>query len=354
MLATLAPMVSARAATGDVQVAEGPGAYLLVQQLKAAGVKHVFYGNGTSSAAMLDAMVGDNDIHLILGPEEGIVTAMASGYALASNKPTFVNVHGTVGTANQMLNMFNAKRDGDPLVVSSFSKSTEGTGRDNFEEIDDLVEITKEFTRWSFEVPLASRVPELLRNAMRISTTPPGGADLSVDSDQRRRRQGRQGGDYVRRELFTVPIRPKPDPRLVEQAAQRPHRSAQTLHAGRPRRAPRRRLRRVLQLAESLGTQVVQGLSPFTDFPTDHPLYVGQSDRAFTPFRSLEGADVLINMGSPDALSGRRRAGGVAVLEDHRSGSVGKTGGLDRRYGAARRQRERNRYRAARRGARSA
>ena len=55
----------------------------------------------------------------------------------------------------------------------------------------------------------------------------------------------------------------------------------------------------VLQLAEALGTQVVQGLSPFTDFPTDHPLYVGQSDRAFTPFRSLEGADVLINMGSP-------------------------------------------------------
>ena len=64
---------------------------------------------------------------------------MASGYALASNEPTFVNVHGTVGTANQMLNMFNAKRDGDPLVESSFSKSTEGTGRDNFEEIDDLV-----------------------------------------------------------------------------------------------------------------------------------------------------------------------------------------------------------------------
>jgi thiamine pyrophosphate-dependent acetolactate synthase large subunit-like protein len=45
--------------------------------------------------------------------------------------------------------------------------------------------------------------------------------------------------------------------------------------------------------------QVVQGLSPYTDFPTDHPLYIGQSDRAFTGFRSLEGADVLINMGSP-------------------------------------------------------
>ena len=116
VLATLAPMVSAQAAQGDIRTVEGTGAYLLIQQLKAAGVKHVFYGNGTSSAAMLDVMVDDKDISLILGPEEGIVTAMASGYALASNEPTFVNVHGTVGTANQMLNMFNAKRDGDPLV----------------------------------------------------------------------------------------------------------------------------------------------------------------------------------------------------------------------------------------------
>src|ERR1700689_167176 len=116
VLAALAPMVAAQAAGGDVRTVEGTGALLLIEQLKAAGVKHVFYGN----------------------------------------------VHGLVGTANQMLNMFNAKRDGDPLVVSSFNKSTEGTGRDNFEEVDDLVDMTRQFTRWSFEVPMASRVPELL------------------------------------------------------------------------------------------------------------------------------------------------------------------------------------------------
>src|ERR1700691_3055136 len=152
-LAALAPMAHAdEAAPQKFRTVEGTGAFLLVQQLKAAGVKHVFYGNGTSSAAMLEAMVGDDDIHLILGPEENIVTAMASGYALASNAPTFANVHGTVGTAHQMLNMFNAKKDGVPLVVSSFTSSTEGTGRDGFESVDDLVSITEQFTRWSFEV----------------------------------------------------------------------------------------------------------------------------------------------------------------------------------------------------------
>src|SRR5579864_1628765 len=122
VLATLAPMAGAVEIQGTgFRTLEGTGAYLMVQQLKAAGVKHIFYGNGTGSAPMLDAMVGDDDIHLILGPEENIVTAMASGYALASNNPTFVNVHGDVGTAHQMLNMFNAKKDGVPLVVSSFT-----------------------------------------------------------------------------------------------------------------------------------------------------------------------------------------------------------------------------------------
>jgi thiamine pyrophosphate-dependent acetolactate synthase large subunit-like protein len=297
VLAMLAPMVSAQAAGGGIRTVEGTGAYLLVQQLKAAGVKHVFYGNGTSSAGMLDAMVGDNDINLILGPEEGIVTAMASGYALASNEPTFVNVHGTVGTANQMLNMFNSKRDGDPLVVSSFSKSTEGSGRDNFEEIDDLTGMTKQFTRWSFEVPMASRVPELLRNAMRISTTPPGGATyLAIPTNVS---EQVAKAEIYPRELFTVPIRTKPDPAEIEKAAKI------LIEARKPFMLVGLEVWRsdaydeVLQLAELLGMQVVQGLSPYTDFPTDHPLYIGENDRSFVEFRSLEGADVLLNMGSP-------------------------------------------------------
>jgi thiamine pyrophosphate-dependent acetolactate synthase large subunit-like protein len=297
VLATLTPMVSAQAAAGGIRTVEGTGAYLLVQQLKAAGVKHVFYGNGTSSAAMLDAMVGDKDINLILGPEEGVVTAMASGYALASNEPTFVNVHGTVGTANQMLNMFNSKRDGDPLVVSSFSKSTEGTGRDNFEEIDDLVGLTKQFTRWSFEAPMAGRVPELLRNAMRIATTPPGGSTYLAIPTNVSEQVAR--AEIYPRELFTVPIRAKPDPRQIEQAAQI------LLQAKSPFMLVGLDVWRsgaydeVLQLAELIGMPVVEGLSPYTDFPTDHPLYVGQSDRSFTEFRMLEGADAMINMGSP-------------------------------------------------------
>lgn len=297
VLSALAPMAMAQeAAAGRLQTVEGTGAYLLLQQLKAAGVKHIFYGNGTSSAAMLDAMVGDNDINLILGPEENIVTSMAGGYALASNQPTFVNVHGTVGTAHQMLNMFNAKKDGVPLVVSSFTQTTEATGEDGFESVDDLVEITKQFTRWSFEIPLASRVPELLRNAIRISTIPPGGpAYLSIPTNVA---EATAKAEIAPKEFFTVPVTTKPDPRLIEKAAQ------MLIEAKKPVMMVGMQVWRsdayddVVKLAEIVGMQVIQGLSPYTDFPTRHPLYIGQTDRTLGPFRSIRDADLMLSMGA--------------------------------------------------------
>src|ERR1700751_4517822 len=44
--------------------------------------------------------------------------------------------------------------------------------------------------------------------------------------------------------------------------------------------------------------QVVQGLSPYTDFPTRHPLYIGQTDRTLGNFRSIRDADLMLSMGA--------------------------------------------------------
>jgi benzoylformate decarboxylase len=303
VLSALAPMVNAQEMPPTkFRNVEGTGSYLLVQQLKAAGVKHIFYGNGTSSASMLDAMAGDNDIHLILGPEENIVTAMASGYALATNKPTFVNVAGTVGTAHQMLNMFNAKKDSVPLIISSYVDSQEDLGRDGFESVDDLVSITKQFTRWSFEVEVPDRIPETLRNAIRIATTPPGGPTyLQVPTNVG---SAHAKADIVEKEFFTVPIAARPDTKSVEKAAQI------LLEAKKPFMIVGPEVWRsdayddVVQLAELVGIRVVQGLSPYNDFPTFHPLYVGQTERALRSLRSIQDADTMFNLGAHDLYEG--------------------------------------------------
>lgn len=299
VLSALAPMVRADEMPNvKFRTMEGTASFLLVQQLKEAGVKHIFYGNGTSSASMLDALAGDNDIHLILGPEENIVTAMASGYALATNNPTFVNVAGTVGTAHQMLNMFNAKKDGLPLVISSYVDSQEDLGRDGFESVDDLVSITKQFTRWSYEADAPDRVPEILRNAIRISTTPPGGPTYIQIPDNVAR--VKTTADIFSKEAFMTPLRARPGTQEVEKAAQL------LLSAKKPFMLVGPEVWRtdayddVVKLAELVGIRVVQGLSPYTDFPTFHPLYVGYTERALRPIRAVQDADVMLSMGAHD------------------------------------------------------
>jgi len=66
----------------------------------------------------------------------------------------------------------------------------------------------------------------------------------------------------------------------------------------------------VVKLAELVGLQVVQGISPYTDFPTGHPLYIGQTDRAVAGLRPLRDADLMINVGAHMFYQG----GGAPVI----------------------------------------
>jgi len=70
----------------------GTGGELMVEQLKAAGVKLLFTNPGTSEVGFFDACL-DEPIQLILCLHEGIVVSAADGYAKVSREPGFINVH---------------------------------------------------------------------------------------------------------------------------------------------------------------------------------------------------------------------------------------------------------------------
>ena len=145
-----------------------------VQQLIAAGTKYFFYCNSSPAGPILDALVDTPEIKIIIGTSENITMAVASGYSLATGQPSVVNVTTVVGTASLMANLFNARRDNIPVIVTAGTHYSKGTGRDGFEDIDDILEITKPFARWGFQANYASRVPELTRMAFKMATTPPG------------------------------------------------------------------------------------------------------------------------------------------------------------------------------------
>src|SRR5262249_49053971 len=105
-----------RAAAG---VAGKTGGQILVDQLKAAGVRYVFTNPGSYEFGFFDALAFDKDLVAIMGLHEGLVIAMADGYHKVSGQPAFVNLHVIAGTAQAAGQMYNASRDHSALVVTA-------------------------------------------------------------------------------------------------------------------------------------------------------------------------------------------------------------------------------------------
>ena len=68
---------AAEAAPAAIREVEGNGGRLFVEQLKAAGVEHIFFNPSTGDHPIFDALVDVPEIHLIKGVQEGAVVALA-------------------------------------------------------------------------------------------------------------------------------------------------------------------------------------------------------------------------------------------------------------------------------------
>ena len=67
----------------------GTGGELLVEQMKAAGVKYMFTNPGSFEVGLFDAFL-DQPMQLVVGLHEGIVISMADGYNKVTGDPAFV------------------------------------------------------------------------------------------------------------------------------------------------------------------------------------------------------------------------------------------------------------------------
>ena len=113
ILESLTPLVKAESlqtipgADPSATVIEGTGGELLVEQLRAAGVRFIFNCNSSGTYPVFDALVDRPEIRVIQVPQEGQMIAVAHGYALASNNVAFT-INDSVGFPNTLSNMYNA------------------------------------------------------------------------------------------------------------------------------------------------------------------------------------------------------------------------------------------------------
>src|SRR4029453_7382784 len=152
----------------------GTGGALLVAQLKAIGIQHIFFNPSSGHAPFLDALVDEPDMHIIHALQEGAVVAMADGYAKASRKPAFAFV-AHPGMPNALTQVFNSWKDHTPVVCAVDYTGTDGQGQDGLEAADHLEDMAEPITKWTWMAQSAEKIPEITRRAFKFATTAPCG-----------------------------------------------------------------------------------------------------------------------------------------------------------------------------------
>jgi benzoylformate decarboxylase len=141
----------------------------------AHGVEYVFGLPGTSGQEFIGTIADQEKIRFILALHETCVVSMADGHARVTRRPQIAQVSTLPGSANSVGALYDAYRDRSPVIVTSTNVDTRIDGRDSHTEGKNLVEMTKQFTKWSAEVHRADRIPEYLNRAFKVASTPPTG-----------------------------------------------------------------------------------------------------------------------------------------------------------------------------------
>ncbi|MGC4002768.1 MAG: thiamine pyrophosphate-binding protein [Pirellulales bacterium] len=131
-----------------------------------AGVRKIFGNPGTTELPLNDALCIDTRFEYILGLQEVAVMAMADGYAMAGGRVGVVNLHICPGLGHAMGLLYNAFREGTPLLVTAGQQDT----RLSFEEPilgGDMVGVAQAVDQVGLRSAARAEYPE--RGASRIA-----------------------------------------------------------------------------------------------------------------------------------------------------------------------------------------
>ncbi len=156
---------------------------VLLDILRDEGITHVFGNPGSTEMPLMDALVDAPDIAYVLGLQEATAVAMADGWALASGRAAFVNLHAMGGLGNAMGVLVASKASETPLVVTAGQQDTRHLMTEPWLS-GDLVALAAPIAKWAKEVRRGDDVGQALRRAFAIARTPPcGPVFLSLPMD---------------------------------------------------------------------------------------------------------------------------------------------------------------------------
>ncbi|GGK06499.1 thiamine pyrophosphate-binding protein [Pseudomonas matsuisoli] len=163
------------------------GADLFLDVLRSEQVHYIFGNPGTTELPLMNALTAAPDIEYVLGLQEASVVAMADGYAQASGKPGFVNLHTSGGLGNGIAAIVSAQIANTPLIITAGQQDSRHTVTDPL-LYGDLVSMARPNVKWVEEIRHPEHIPMLLRRALQDCQTQPTGPvflSLPIDTMER-------------------------------------------------------------------------------------------------------------------------------------------------------------------------
>ncbi len=274
-------------------MAKTTGKQALIDLLRREGVEYVFGMPGATEIHFMDALELAPDIGFILGLHEVVCAGMAEGYARASGRPGFLNLHTGPGLAAATPMLYNALAGKVPLVVTAGQNDTRLLQRDPHLS-GDLVGTARNFTKWATEIVHAQDLPVVLQRAFKMAMQPPMGPVLvSIPQDVLT-----QSLDYEPRPGVPVSGQLRPDESALARAAEMLAAAERPLLLVESGVSRCHALEEVVEFAELTGCRVYQGWMADVNFPVGHPQYLGDFDPgAVSAKKALQDTDVLVAVG---------------------------------------------------------
>jgi benzoylformate decarboxylase len=266
------------------------GKRALMETLKAEGVEYIFGNPGTSETPIMDELEHHPELKYKLVMQEGVAMGMADGYARATGKPAFVNLHIETGLANGISLLHNAAEGGTPLVLTAGNLDIRELARGR----TDLAEMVRLFTKFTAEATHPEQVPTTLRRAFNEARTPPTGPTFVAFSANALDDEGEM-------DIFPSPqgyFRTAPDAAAVQAAADILVGAKRPVILVGDRVAQSGAAAEAVRLAELTGASVYSSSYSEMNFPSTHPQYLGGIKIGFPESMGVLGAaDAVLAIG---------------------------------------------------------
>src|ERR1700730_4037606 len=152
--------------------------YEILQKLE---IKVIFGNPGSTELPFLRDM--PSDFKYVLGLHERVAAGMALGYAMATGKATFVNLHSIASSGNGLSTLVDAWYGHVPLVITTGQQDRRQVLSEPF-LVSRAVETVRPYVKWAHEPLRAEDVPAAIVRGHHLAVQPPmGPVFLSIPMD---------------------------------------------------------------------------------------------------------------------------------------------------------------------------